>query len=206
MSVYLLKAQFQSLLRPFVGVLHRRGVTANQVTVAACAGSIAVGGVLLWKPDIPVLFLLVPAWMLLRMAMNAIDGMLAREFGQKSTLGAYLNEITDVISDAALYAPFACLPAFSPASVAAVIFLSALTELAGVIAATTGASRRYDGPMGKSDRALAFGVLGLWIGCGFSLPAWSDSILWAVALLAAVTVANRIRNGLREARQTGGRN
>ena len=37
------------------------------------------------------------------MAFNAIDGMLAREFGQKSRLGAYLNELTDVVSDAALY-------------------------------------------------------------------------------------------------------
>ena len=34
----------------------------------------------------------------LRMALNAIDGMLAREFNQKTNLGAYLNELTDVIS------------------------------------------------------------------------------------------------------------
>ena len=27
-----------------------------------------------------------------------------------------------------------------------------------------GASRRYDGPMGKSDRAFVFGALGLWVG------------------------------------------
>ena len=46
------------------------------------------------------------------MAFNAIDGMLAREFGQKSRLGAYLNELTDVVSDAALYLPFAWLPPF----------------------------------------------------------------------------------------------
>ena len=46
------------------------------------------------------------------MALNAIDGMLAREYGQKSRLGAYLNELGDVVSDAALYAPFALLAAF----------------------------------------------------------------------------------------------
>ena len=45
--------------------------------------------------------------MFLRMAFNAIDGMLAREFGQQSALGAFLNELTDVVSDAALYLPFA---------------------------------------------------------------------------------------------------
>jgi 1-acyl-sn-glycerol-3-phosphate acyltransferase len=44
------------------------------------------------------------AWMLARMALNAVDGMLARDFGLKSPLGAFLNELTDVLSDAALTA------------------------------------------------------------------------------------------------------
>ena len=47
------------------------------------------------------------------MALNAIDGMLAREFNQKSRLGGYLNEITDVVSDAALYLPFAFVAPFN---------------------------------------------------------------------------------------------
>ena len=59
-------------------------------------------------------FLLLPLWLFVRMALNAVDGMLAREFGQKSRLGAYLNEISDVVSDAALYAPFAWLGAVRP--------------------------------------------------------------------------------------------
>ena len=46
------------------------------------------------------------------MALNAIDGMLAREFIKKSRLGGYLNEITDVVSDAALYLPFAFVAPF----------------------------------------------------------------------------------------------
>lgn len=199
MSVYLLKSRFQSLLRPLVGVLFGLGVTANQVTLAACACSIAIGFLLLLNLQSLALFLAIPVWMLVRMALNAIDGMLAREFGQKSQLGAYLNELTDVVSDAALYAPFALLQGFSIASVATVIFLSGLAEMAGVVAATTGASRRYDGPMGKSDRALVFGVLGLWIGCGIAVPSWFDTVMWVVAALAGITVINRIRCGLREA-------
>jgi len=56
------------------------------------------------------LFLFVPVWFFVRMAFNAVDGMLAREFGQASKLGAYLNELGDVVADTALYAPFALLP------------------------------------------------------------------------------------------------
>jgi CDP-diacylglycerol--glycerol-3-phosphate 3-phosphatidyltransferase len=43
--------------------------------------------------------------MVVRMAFNAIDGMIACEFGGKSRLGAYLNELSDVVADAALYLP-----------------------------------------------------------------------------------------------------
>ena len=36
----------------------------------------------------------------------------AREHGQKSALGGYLNELADVIADAALYVPFAAIAPF----------------------------------------------------------------------------------------------
>lgn len=196
MSIYALKSRFQDLLRPGVRLLHRGGVTANQVTLAACVVSIALGAFLIRAPRI--WFAALPLWMFLRMALNAVDGMLAREFGQKTALGAYLNELTDVVSDAALYLPFAFVDPFGWPSVAAVIFLSALTEMTGVVAVMTGASRRYDGPMGKSDRAFVFSLLALWVATAAQLPDWASWVLWAVALLAAVTVARRIRAGLKE--------
>jgi len=196
MSIYALKARFQAVLRPAVRRLHRAGVTANQVTLTACAISAAIGFLLIGAPR--RYFAIVPVWMLLRMALNAIDGMLAREFGQKSALGAYLNELTDVVSDAALYLPFAFIPPFDWRSAGAVIFASALSEMTGVVGAVTGASRRYDGPMGKSDRAFVFSLIAIWIALTATLPGWSHWIMWAVALLTAVTIANRIRGGLRE--------
>jgi CDP-diacylglycerol--glycerol-3-phosphate 3-phosphatidyltransferase len=47
------------------------------------------------------------------MALNAIDGMLAREHGQASRLGAVLNELGDVVADAGLYLPLALTTVFS---------------------------------------------------------------------------------------------
>ena len=91
MSIYELKPKFQNLLRPLVRRLYSSGVTANEVTVAACAISVLLSGVLVKFADISALFFLLPVWMFLRMALNAIDGMLAREFNQKSPLGGYLN-------------------------------------------------------------------------------------------------------------------
>jgi len=199
MSIYGLKPRFQALLRPATRTLCNAGVTANQVTLAACILSIAVAAVILLNPERPRLFLLVPLWFFLRMALNAIDGMLAREFGQASKLGAYLNEITDVLSDAALYLPFAFVPGSSLAAVALVIGLSIISEYAGVLGLMVKASRRYDGPMGKSDRAFVFGALGLAIGLGAAVAAAMPWVLGVVAVLIAVTIVNRVRRGLAEA-------
>ena len=199
-TLYDLKPRFQALLRPLVGRMAGNGITANQVTLGACSGSILVGLLVGWGSAHPVLFLLIPIWLFLRMALNAVDGMLAREFGQKSQLGAYLNEITDVVSDAALYAPFALMAPFGSLEVGLVILLAALSEMAGLQGLTLGASRRYDGPFGKSDRALAFGALGLWIGIGGLRPDWLHWVMPLMALLLAVTIVNRVRAGLAEAR------
>jgi CDP-diacylglycerol--glycerol-3-phosphate 3-phosphatidyltransferase len=195
LSVYRLKPLFQACLRPLVRRLATLGVSANAVTLFAMLLSCALGAWLLAAGD-SRLFLLLPLWMFLRMALNAVDGMLAREFGQASPLGAYLNELTDVVSDAVLYLPFVAIAPFGWGSVGAVIFLAALSEMTGALGPMVGAARQYDGPMGKSDRALVFGGLGLWLGLAGALPGWAYWLMPAVAALIVLNIGNRIRSGL----------
>lgn len=173
-------------------------MTANQVTVAACAASVGLGAALAAAAQAGHLnwFLLLPIWLLLRMALNAIDGMLAREFAQPSALGAYLNELCDVLSDAALYLPFGLLSDGSPALTILVVLLANLAEMAGVLRIPPAGTRRNDGPMGKSDRALVFGVLGLLVGMGVVVGPWLFWVLSVVALLLVGTIANRVRHGI----------
>ena len=198
MSIYALKPKFQNLLRPLVRQLAAISVTANQVTLIACLLSILLGVVLALFPTFSSLFFLIPIWLFLRMALNAIDGMLAREFNQKSRLGGYLNEITDVVSDAALYLPFAFVAPFDAIQISSIIWLAALSELCGILGQVQGKMRRYDGPMGKSDRAFVFGVLGLLYAVNGSL----HSLFWWVAniviILLIVTCIKRVKNGLAE--------
>lgn len=197
-SVYQLKSRFQDLLRPLVSRLAQWDVTANQVTVAAMLISVAVGSWLVIAEN-KIWFWLIPVWLFIRMAMNAIDGMLAREFNQQSALGAYLNELGDLVSDIALFAPFLWVVPFQPHWMGLIIVLALLTEFAGLLGLSISASRRYDGPMGKSDRALLFGILGGWLAVDGFLPEW---MVWLQPLLIALlvwTIFNRIRRGLAEA-------
>jgi CDP-diacylglycerol--glycerol-3-phosphate 3-phosphatidyltransferase len=199
LTVYSLKPRFQALLRPLTQRLHAIGITANQVTIAACLVCLLLGVVLgIFGGTHAWLWLLLPAWLFLRMAFNAIDGMLARELGHKSALGAFLNELTDVISDAALLLPFAFLPHFGWFEVTLVVVLAALSEMTGSVAVMAGATRRYDGPMGKSDRAFVLGALGLALGLGMQPARWQALIFPALALLLVITIVNRVRGALQE--------
>jgi CDP-diacylglycerol--glycerol-3-phosphate 3-phosphatidyltransferase len=204
-TIYDLKPRFQSLLRPFVARLAAAGVTANQVTVAAMVVSMLVGAFVAATAEQRWPFLLLPVWFFLRMAANAVDGMLAREFRQQSPLGAYLNELSDVVSDAALYLPFAWLPPFGPWSVGVVVFAAALSEMAGALGPMIGAPRRYDGPMGKSDRAFVFGALGLYAGLDGPLPPAAVWLMPAVALLVTFNIVQRVRRGIAAANATSAR-
>ena len=198
MSIYDLKPKFQNLLRPLVIKLEQRGVTANQVTLTACTISVILGLILTTLSGYHWLFILIPIWLFVRMALNAIDGMLAREFNQKSRLGGYLNEITDVVSDAALYLPFAFVHPFDALQIGLIIWLSALTEFCGVLGQVQGKTRRYDGPLGKSDRAFLFGVLGLVYVFVPTLPDFLYWLLWIVIILLIVTCVKRVKSGLAE--------
>ncbi len=130
------------------------------------------------------------------MALNAIDGMLAREHAMQSSLGALLNELGDVLSDSALYLPLALVAPLNAPLVVTVVLLAIISEMAGVVAIQIGADRRYDGPMGKSDRAFVFGALALLLGLGVDLASWVNYLLFGMAALVALTVFNRARRAL----------
>lgn len=198
-TLYSIKPAFQNLLRPLVGGLVAIGATANQVTVAATLISVATGGLIALFPDNTLLFWLLPLVLFVRMALNAIDGMMAREFGQASKLGAYLNEVGDIVSDVALILPFTLVWPFEPAEVVAFAITAIIAEYAGVLGVMTGGGRAYDGPFGKSDRALVLGIIAAMIGSGIVLPSWFSWIFPVMALLSVVTIVNRIRAGLRRA-------
>jgi len=195
-SIYSFKPRFQNLLRPLSERLARAGVTPNAVTLAALALSVAQGAWLALEPQSRWPLLLLPVTLFLRLALNAIDGMLAREHGMVSARGLVLNELGDVISDAALYLPLALVAGVSPVAVTLLVVLGIVSEMAGVVALQVGAERRYDGPLGKSDRAFAVGLVFFLLGCGVPTGTWLNLALWAMAALAVVTILNRSRRAL----------
>jgi CDP-diacylglycerol--glycerol-3-phosphate 3-phosphatidyltransferase len=199
-TIYDLKPQFQKLLRPLSAALVRVGLSANEVTLGALLLSVAHGAWLALMPSSPWPLLLLPVTLFLRMAFNAIDGMMAKEHGQASAQGAVLNEISDVIADAALYLPFALIPGLDAPLVVLVVVAGIVAEMTGALGPMVGAQRSYAGPLGKSDRAFAFGLLAVLIGVGVAPGLWSTLYLAALLLLSALTVLNRARRIVAQAK------
>jgi len=150
------------------------------------------GGMLSLFHSHSILFGLLPVWVLVRMGCATIDGTLAIDFGQKSRLGGVLNEVGDVVSDVVLFLPLASVVPFSASSVGTVVVLAISSEVAGMLGPALGGSRRVDGPMGKADRGIALGILGLWICCGGPLPPEAARATLPFGCLLAITTANRL--------------
>lgn len=198
-SVYKLKPKFQQLLTPVLLFLHRNHITANQITVGSIALS-AIIGILFWNADVSKWFFLsLPIGLLLRMALNALDGMMARKFNQTSKLGEVLNEVGDIVSDVIIFFP---LLKFQPESLYLIvifIILSVINEFAGLVGKVVGKERRYDGPMGKSDRALILGIYGLTVFFGADISGISKYIFSVIILLLTTSTYIRLKKSLHEA-------
>jgi len=194
-SIYLLKPKFQALLSPLVQLLYRAGCSANQVTVATLFACLLMAFALYYFNS-AVLWLCLPVFMLVRMALNALDGMLAKRYKMQSALGFMLNEVADLLADAAFLLAFSTLLGFYSPWLISMLLLIWLTEFFALLALQTSGNRQNSGPLGKSDRAVFFAVFALLIGLQFDpqlLSFWFFSI---GHLLLLATCGNRIRAGL----------
>ncbi|PKG39066.1 CDP-alcohol phosphatidyltransferase family protein [Psychromonas sp. Urea-02u-13] len=195
LTIYDLKPKFQNLLRPIVAKLARANITPNQVTLSAMILSLCCGVFIYFSHSLTWTLLVLPIILLLRMALNAIDGMLAREYNQQTKKGAMLNEMTDVMADVVMYLPLAYVAGVSASFLVAFVIIGVFTEMAGVVAQTLTKTRRYDGPMGKSDRAFVISFLAILLSFNLINTLWISIYLGIVSLLGLFTLFRRMDRG-----------
>jgi CDP-diacylglycerol--glycerol-3-phosphate 3-phosphatidyltransferase len=197
-SIYQLKPAFQGVLRPAMRALAAAGVTPNAVTLSAVIGSAVVGGLVAVRSPDARWLLLLPVWLFVRMALNAIDGMMARELHQSSRLGLVLNEIGDVVADTVLFLPLALAGPDARWAIVWFTIGAILSEFAGVLGVVVGGARQYQGPVGKSDRAFLVGLLALATALWPAAQVWWATVFWAATAGVALTCVNRLRAALRQ--------
>lgn len=190
-SIYKIKPKFQSLLMPVLDGLYKLGVTANMITWAAILLSVGTGVFTYFFPY-QLALLILPISLFLRMALNALDGMMARIHNMQSKKGEVLNELGDVVSDFIMFYPIGVLFNLNDLILLAFLFLALINEYAGILGKAVSGERRYDGPMGKSDRALLVGLFSLVLYFFPSMISFGEIVFYIVAFLLTISTLVRI--------------
>ena len=196
-SIYKLKPKFQKLLMPLLKLLHNFGISPNFLTVFTIVFSFFIGYLLFLGIDNKIYFLFVSLGLLFRMMLNALDGMLATTYNLKSKEGEILNEIGDVLSDIAIYFPFIYFNSLSNELIIIFILLSVINEFCGLLAKSISGIRRYDGPMGKSDRAFFVGIICIVLYFTSSILFFLDYIFLFAIILMIISSFLRLTKSLK---------
>jgi CDP-diacylglycerol--glycerol-3-phosphate 3-phosphatidyltransferase len=148
------------------------------------------------------LLLLVPVVVLVRTALNALDGLVAKRTGLARPWGEVLNEFSDRLSDVAILGGLALAPPTLPLLGAAAIIGTLLTSYLAILSKAAGGRRQYAGPMGKADRMLLLG-LAAFVGLVVPLSITYNVFLGLVLAGLAVTLVARARATHRDLQSTG---
>lgn len=154
MGIYRIKPRFQQSLGGAEHFLVRRRVHPDYLTVGALVLSIA-GGVALWASHRAAwLLLLIPIVAIGRTALNALDGLVARDLGVARPFGEVLNEFCDRLADVALLTGAALAIHSNLVLGGVVIVVMLLSSYLAILSKAAGGHRRYEGIMGKADRMI----------------------------------------------------
>ena len=196
-STYKIKPAFQKLLTPLLRMLKRLGVTPNSLTVLAILLSLVLGYLFSQAESHNIYFLYVTLGLLVRMMLNALDGMMARIYEMQSRTGEVLNEVGDVVSDVAIFFPLLFLEDLDFRLAFCFIILSVVNEFCGIIGKVMGGERRYDGPMGKSDRATFVGVICLLFYFGVDIAEYLNYIFAVAVGLVSLSSIVRLKHSVK---------
>ncbi|MGD9128404.1 MAG: CDP-alcohol phosphatidyltransferase family protein [Planctomycetia bacterium] len=195
--LYLEKGNFQKIVRWLGG----RWMTANQATafgimfVLLTSASFYVG---LSFEGWRWILLFTPVFLTLRMAMNALDGMLAREYNTGSVAGELFNEGLDVVGDTICYGSLFFVPGGPNLSLTLLLILAWMAEFFGVLGkGLPGGVRRHETFLGgKPDRAVWMSVLAVIL---FFFPKFLPNVhyyLLTMSFFVFMTSVLRIRKML----------
>ena len=196
-SIYKIKPKFQQLLRPILNLLRKIGVTPNSITIFSILFSFLLSYFFWNAANNNSFYLIVALGLIFRMMLNALDGMMASTYHLQSKLGEVLNEIGDVISDAAIYFPLILLSDLRIELSILFIILSLVNEFCGILSKVISGERRYDGPMGKSDRAFLIGVICLLFYFDVPLDLYLNYIFITASILLTISSFVRLNKSIR---------
>lgn len=196
-GIYRLKPASQAVVAPVARWLVRQGVAPDLVTWAAVPVALAGGICLALSAAFPALLLVVPLAAVLRLGLNLLDGMVARESGVTHALGELWNELADRLADIVFIGGLAFHPAVDPRLALGAVIAAVVASYVGIAARAAGGRRQYGGPMSKPGR-MATLALAAPLTFVFGDPVWLTIGAWVILIGGGVTAVTRIVAAARE--------
>lgn len=181
MGIYAIKPKFQQFLCPATRwfVIHRvhpTWINAGGLALSAGAGlALYVSYWSIW------LLAAVPPLVLVRIALNALDGLVSRKLGLASRFGEVLNEFFDRLSDVFVFLGLALNPASNIYFGTIVTIAILLSSYLGTVSKAAGGSRQYGGFMGKADRMIYLGLMSLFVLISSNQYSWNYFLVFVLA-------------------------
>jgi CDP-diacylglycerol---glycerol-3-phosphate 3-phosphatidyltransferase len=198
MGIYSIKPKFQKFLMPAAALCIRYKIHPTVINLFGLFISLSMAASLLFAMNIPLLYWILPFGAFFRTACNALDGMVARGLKVSSAMGEVYNEVFDRISDAAI---FFCIGlsnhgSMTLAFVATICIL--INSYLGIVGKAAGGSRIYIGIIGKADRMILLGAMGIVSFFIFKREYWNILLLILIAgtSIAAIQRIAAIRKDL----------
>jgi archaetidylinositol phosphate synthase len=176
-----LKQRAQSWLTSEAALLHRLGLTPNHVSILGLLLAL-LSAVTYWQWTLhPLLLILAPLLMLASGLLDALDGAIARIYGEATKFGGFFDSLLDRYADAVILCG---------------IILGGLTEISWGLAALLGsllvsyARARAEAAgvkmesVGLAERAERIVILAL---ASFLSYVWLDALNWSMLILAILT-------------------
>lgn len=158
MDLYRVKPALLRGLEPLLAGLERRRVRPDVLTLAAVPVAAIAGASVMISPGAPVVLVVVPAAAAVRIALNLLDGALARRTGRIHARGEFYNEVGDRLADVLMLAPVAFVPGAHPPTVLLGVTVGVLASFASVATKAAGGTRTYRGILSKPGRMALLSI------------------------------------------------
>lgn len=187
-----LKRQLQSFLAAEARLFHKVGMTPNKISGLGILFAF-LAGCFYWLSKEHSFFLLVaPALFLFSGFLDAIDGVVARLYGESTVVGGFLDSLLDRYSDAFIFIALITSGLSDIFWGTVALVGSLLVSYARARAEASGTKMETVGIAERAERILIISISSFVV---FLWP-WSDAINWATLILAVLTNLTVLQRGI----------
>lgn len=152
LTIYGIKPWFQKQLQPLAQALSN--VPPDALTWAALGAALGAAALIYCSYERPALAALAVPLLMIRLVLNAIDGMITDKSGSARAAAQVINDLSDRLSDVAIFLAPAFWPDIKVHLVLLGITAMLIVSYVGVLGKAAGAGRIHSGVLGKSERMI----------------------------------------------------